>query len=449
MIELIILQQLKNESPTPELQQAQLTKLVSTFGGISDSEIKHTVIAILCLTKMLYESGDTDVVLNTRIKTLDLAIAHSRENPYTVNLEFLEKCLANFKPVIFRSIQTYFSRLYHIDPELITCLPKIAGQQVGAKVEIKRTPEDPNPIIFYVKTHQEFCSKSDPDYIAITSDATGKINFKELFIYKLLEYLGYGPKVHFIVDSDISHSRIEEGVLIATQDQSYTKTPHQKQKTFKVFREIKAELSDRPIESIDLTTRRDIVIIDMLSRALLLEDVMVNQGNFGMTSSTTLFAPLVASNKWRIIDFIPPKLVKARGDDYSYRKHYPGGINIFYSFRVGNISHIYDDEELDVINHILTEEHARDLWLPAIERLSRGTEHHLPIADAVEKAFRDVSQFMKENAEILRAKPDRMAKRMEDLESYKLKIMQNFTALAHGAKEYMEAQHTEASFQPT
>lgn len=87
--------------------------------------------------------------------------------------------------------------------------------------------------------------------------------------------------------------------------------------------------------------------------------------------------------------------------------------------------------------------------MPAIERLSRGTAHHLPIADAVEKAFRDVSEFMKENADILRAKPDRMARRMADLESYKSKVMQNFTALANGVKEYMEAQHTEASFQPT
>lgn len=448
MMESIILQQLKDEFPAPELQQAQLIKLVGGFGCLNDSEMKSTVADILCLAKLLYEESNREIMYDLRDQLTALERSHRENRLYSSKLEYLNKCLTNFKPAIFRSIQIYFSELYHVPPELVVCLPKITGQQVGTKVEIKRSPEDTNPIMFYVKTHQEFCSKSDPYYIAITSDGTGKVNFKELFIYKVLEYIGYGPKVHFIIDSDAAHSRVEEGILIATQDQGYTKTPHQKRKSFKTFREMKDELSERPIESIDETTRRDIIIIDMLSRAFLLEDVMVNQGNFGMVSSATLFEPPVSSSKWKIIDFIPPKLVKARGDDYSYGKHYPGGVSIFYSFRVGNISHTYDEEELEVINHILTEEHAQDLWLPALERLSRGAEHHLPIADAVERAFRDISGFMEENAGILRAKPGRMERRMVDLTAYKLKIMQNFTELERGAKEYTDAQRALVASQP-
>ena len=82
---------------------------------------------------------------------------------------------------------------------------------------------------------------------------------------------GYLRKLHY---RDATGSRIEEGILIATQDLGYTKKPDKKEKSFKTFAEVGAELSTAPLESVDENTTRDIIAIDMLSRAFLLEDVM-------------------------------------------------------------------------------------------------------------------------------------------------------------------------------
>ena len=435
-----ILRQLKKDYPTAEAQQARLIEMVSTFGSLSDSEMKFTVGDILCLAKLLYEAGDEEIIYDIRDQLTTLERRHRSDKTYVNNLEYLNKCLTNFKPAMFKSIQLYFSGIYGVDLDLITCLPKVMGQQVGAKVEIKRSLEDRNPVLFYAKAHQEFCSKSHPQFIAITSDGTGTVDFKELFIYRFLQLIGYGPKVHFVIDRDVAQSRIDEGILIATQDLGYSKRPAERDKTFKTFREVKEELSVTPIDSIANKTRQDIIVIDMLSRAFLLEDVMINQGNFGITTAAGFFEPFSSSIKWRIIDFIPPRLVEARGDDYSYGRHYPGGISIFYSFKVGNISHTYDDDELRVINHILTEEHAREFWLPAIERLSNGDRHHLSVAIAAERAFKDIVSFMEENIKALQIKPDRLARRIADLDRYRIHAIQNFAELERGIREYASMQ---------
>lgn len=431
----VFFQELSGKFPTPELQQAQLDALIDRFGSLNASEIIPTLKEILCFAKLLYEQGDTSIVYSARKRVLALEIAHSHERDRIEKLDLLSDELTQFKPSIFKNIQRYFSELYHLPMESVLCLPKIIGRQMGAKVEIKRTPTNANPILFHVKSPMEFSSKIDFHY---TEDQTAKVNYKELFLYKVLEYIGYGPKTHFIIDSDLPHTRVEEGLLIATQDLGYTKKPHLIKKSFKTFRELREELCSKPIECIDEITRRDIIALDMLSRAFLLEDVMINQSNFGMVHSSSLFSPTITSSKWKIVDFIAPVL-RRETDDYSYRWHYPGGVNLFHSFRVGNASHCYDHEALEVINQLLTEKHSRDLWLPALERLSKGTDHHLSVANALEKAFDDVRALLAKNQEILHINPDRLKRRMADLHSYQSKMMQNFSELACGAREYVSA----------
>ena len=440
-MEAIISEGLQKEYPTSEAQQNRLTELINNFVTLPESEIRIITGDILCLAQLLYEGGQEEIIFDLRdqLNTLQRQYRRSRED--LAKIEDLQKCLANFKPAIFRSIQTYFSGVYNITSELITCLPKLAGQQVGAKVEIKKTADDPNPIIFYVKAHQEFSSRSHSQFIAITSDGTGKVNFKELFIYKVLEYIGYGPQTHFIIDTDISHSRVEEGILIATQDLSYTEISEET-RTFRTFREIREELSAIPIAEIDEITKRDIIAIDMLSRAFLLEDVMINQGNFGRIESQTRDGS--SSIRWNVLDFISP-VVRRESDDYSYGRHYPGGVNIFHSFRIGNASHNYDRDELEIITNILVQENenAQNLWLPAIDRLSHGDGQHMSVYEALNRAFEDIRDFMNRNAEILQAKQDRMGRRMADLERYLGSIRQNFQELEQGAREFQSKEISE------
>lgn len=444
IMEAVILEELKTSFPTTRAQQARLTELVNNFGTLLNDEFKFVVGDILCLAKLLYESGDRRIVRSIRRQILDLEDAHEDNLEYLKKLEYLTECLTGFKPSIFRSIQVYFAELYHIDDsELIICLPKVTGQQGGAIVEIKRTPEDTNPIKFYVKTHREFRITTDPQFM-MTADGTGKTDLKELFMYKVLEYIGYGPKTYFILGMDATLTQIEEGILIATQSLGYTKRPDERSKAFKIFEKTREELSGKPIESIAELTRRDIIAIDMLSRAFLLDDVMANQGNFGEITSSALFGSSAPSIKWKIVDFLPPKLVKQRGDDYSYRKHYPGGVSIFHSFKVGNVSHTYDEEELDIINSILAQENAQELWLPAIDKLTCGEEgkRYLSVTDALERAFADILNFMTENSKILKINPEkgRMKKRIKDLRDYKEKIMENFAELEQGVREHIAAQ---------
>lgn len=436
MMESVIYEQLKTSFPTPVQQQAQLKKLVGEFGTLRENDVKFVIGDILCLAKILFEGGDDEVVRNMQRQILDLESAHKNERQYLQKLDYLKKCLTNFKPAIYRNIQEYFSRVFSINPSLITCLPKTTGQQIGAKVEIKHAPDDTNPMVFYVKSHQEFCSKSHSQYIAITSDGTGQVDFKELFMYKVLEYLGYGAKTQFIVDKDVSQSRVDEGILIATQDLGFTKHPERKSKKFTTFKDMGAELSSTPITSIDAANRRDIIAIDMLSRAFLLEDVMINQGNFGKIISTIFGSSPQSSSKWKVVDFISPKLGTRRGDDYSYSKHYPGGMNIFYSFKVGNVSHTYDQEGLEIIASILSEEHAKGLWFPVAERLCNDTPRHLSVVHAVERAFDDIARFMGENQVSLQMKPERFTRRMEDLNRYKTALLRNFDELVRGIREY-------------
>jgi hypothetical protein len=158
-MEAVILENLQRNYPTIEKQQARLMELVAILGNL-EGEIKDTTADILCLAKLLYEGGDTKIVRNLQIQILQLENENEENEAYMQNLEDLNACLTGFKPSIFRNIQKYFSELHGVDPELITCLPKISGQQTGAEVEIKIFPEDTKPMHFYVKTHQEFCSKS-------------------------------------------------------------------------------------------------------------------------------------------------------------------------------------------------------------------------------------------------------------------------------------------------
>jgi|GEM_PF-1984558 len=439
---------LSAEYPTPESQQAQLKTLIASVPEITDlSILKNTIVDILTLIQLLSETnpGIGFSVMGDTQKALAEAY-NDKNKPAIKKLTYTLKCISGFNPLLLKKAKEFFASKMGVSIELISVEPKPMGQQSGCIVKIYKHEEDKNPKAYFVKTHQDFSSKSHSTFLVTPSEGSGLADFKELFMYKVLEYLGFGPKTLFFIGVG---SAIEESVLIATQDLSFTKRPTKRRKSFEMFAQKREVLSEAGATNIDLCTTRDIVIIDMLSRAFLLDDVMANMTNFGMVSSTSATDPANSGSKpkikWKILDFMPPKLRKTGGDDYSYRKHYPGGIDIFHSFRVGNASHTYDSEGLEIICEILAEENSSSQWEHAIKRLITGTEKHLPLEKALEQSFQEVMGFMKANQEALEIEPERLDRRMKDLERYKTKAFENFQQLAAGVSTHLTSKSDETA----
>jgi hypothetical protein len=275
-----------------------------------------------------------------------------------------------------------------------------------------------------------------------TSNGLDLADLKELFMYKVLEKIGYGPKAEFVVDRDVAQTGIEEGIMIITRDTSYTKQPSLEEKSFKTFGEIKDEIASTPAEEIADETKRDIVAIDILSRVFLLEDIMVNDGNFGIVEVSQKGSKEIKT-KWKIVDFMPPKSQKGKahlGDrKYAYTNHY-GGSTITHGFTSGNFSHTYAEDS--PVSKILSDRRAKELGVSVITSLEDGkSKRKSSMQLAVNASFEEILQFLKQNEESLRLKQTDgttkplTTRRIQDLAAYRDCTLGNFTELFNGLKE--------------
>jgi hypothetical protein len=465
LMELHALERLRAEFDTPEKQQVEVAKRIDEFGckRLEDTRVtkphpkpkrpgqtvtetisgaKSEILDILCLAQLLFEGGNEDVASELRVQILQLGIGAKKKGiAYPQKLEYLQKCLAGFKPAIYKTLKAHFAEKFGISEDNVLCLPKATGQQVGAKIVVRDTRNPENPRVFYAKSHQEFCSKSDPIYGMQTSNRL-LADLKELFMYKVLEKIGYGPKAEFVVDGDVAQTGLEEGIMIITRDSSYTNQPSLEEKSFKTFGEIKEEIASTPSEEIADETKRDIVAIDILSRVFLLEDVMVNDGNFGMVEVSRKGSG-ETKTKWKIVDFMPPKSQKGKehlGEKkYAYTNHY-GGSTITYGFTSGNFSHTYAEDS--PVNKILSDKRAKELRVSTIASLEDGkSERKSRIEPAVHESFVEIVQFLRKNEESLRLieadggiKP-LTTRRIQDLEAYRDCTLGNFEELLNALKE--------------
>ena len=459
-IELEVLKALKEQFQTKEEQEGQIRKIISEFGnkGLQESikvQVPHPnkpsqkltktipsaqsdVLDIMCLAQLLFEGGDKKIATKLRIQVLQAALEDIK---YPENLDYLARCLTNFKPAIYKNLREYFASKYEISQDQVQCLPKTTGQQVGAVVIVNDEKNKDNPRrTFYVKAHQEFSSKSDPQFGTKTSNGLGFVDLKELFMYKLLEKTGYGPKTEFIIDKDMSKSGVEEGIMIVTRDSGYTKQSLVKNKSFQTFSEIKADLQNKDAV-IDDGTKIDVMVIDMISRAFLLEDVMVNGGNFGKVEVKERGSDIVKS-KWKVIDFKPPKIEKGKeylGDKvYIYTNHY-GGSTIEYSFRKGNFSHTYQDDS--PINKILEGREDKELLHSTVDIIAKGKGKKIGIMEAAKESLQEIKSFLTENQDSLglldkeSKLKEQTARRMKDLEVYYNCTMKNIEELVVGVAD--------------
>jgi hypothetical protein len=179
----------------------------------------------------------------------------------------------------------YFSRLF---PESeMTFRGKSGGDQLGSIVAI--THPDGSSVKYYVKTHSEGVKTSN-------STAAKKVNVIELFVYKVLEGFGVGCESHFF-------GRDERNFFIATRDASY-------HGPFKEYSKIKDDdpfrasiwgglsrvlvdllvTEDAQREVIESAIKEDpvaqnflrqMILLDLLARLMLLSDLQTNSDNFG------------------------------------------------------------------------------------------------------------------------------------------------------------------------
>lgn len=473
-MELIALEQLKKDYPTSDKQMERINQLINEFGNkkIDDEKTetdkintktgktimqtiagaKNDVLDIMCLAQMMFEDGNEDVYFDIKMSVLKV---QKNKPKYPLNLNYLQKCLTNFKPSIYKNLKEHFAKEYGISPDDIQCLPKTTGQQVGAKVVIPDVNNEGKQKTFYVKSHQEFSSKSDPQLGTRTSNGLGFVDLKELFMYKVLEKIGYGPKTNFIIDRDVSQTGVEEGIMIVTQDSGYTKNPLNKEKSFKTFANIKGEFKVN--EDIDEDTKKDIITIDMISRVFLLGDVMVNEGNFGRVVSieTNKSKEIMEKEcndqelnlKWKVIDFTAPKVAKGKeyykDKKYVYDNYYGSG-GIVYGFEKGNFSHTYDEDSL---NRILQSREDKNLLKSIINNFEKGkSEKKLGIEQAIIDSKEEIMQFLKDNEVVLRLKDsetgefkEQTSKRISDLEAYCDCSLKNWEDLIEGISKTKES----------
>jgi hypothetical protein len=228
---------------------------------------------------------------------------------------------------IQKAAQVYFEQFYGRNKKVITSItftPKLSGDYSGTKINIEYKDNDIGPIhkiSYFVKTHQ-YGSTS-------RSASMAPVDLKELFAYKVLEYIGFGPKVHFIANPLSSG-----GFYIATQDAAFTKETS-KSKFFHRYEDLepkfKAHLASN--NKVDHETSKGISAIDILSRILVLTDAATNATNFGQVTVRE------KEIKWKIIDFRAMTISQY------------GMLEIYEGFKLGNGRFNYPETMATILRH--------------------------------------------------------------------------------------------------
>ena len=121
------------------------------------------------------------------------------------------------------------------------------GVELGSKDVAEETQECMTT--YYIKTHQHGstseCSSVKP------------VDPKELFVYKVLEYIGYGPKAYFFFNP-LSPG----GFFIATQDMAFTKVVG-KEKSFVLFDELKRKYNTTTEDPTHDEARKNLICLDI------------------------------------------------------------------------------------------------------------------------------------------------------------------------------------------
>jgi len=275
----------------------------------------------------------------------------------------------------------------------VTFSPKEEGAQIGTKAHVIFADGVPS-MTCHVKAHQNYGASSS----GLPSSQRKEIDLRELLVYKMLEHIGFGPKVHFIThrkadDADLYHNAL----FIATQNVSHTKVVG-KEKQFHKARDLfsydRDEFKGDPVffesytaelrEAATSPTKLAATIFDLLGRILYLTDM--NEDNFGRINSAEKV-------KWKMVDF----MINPVGRDY-----YLGKDRGVEGFIKGNGAFRYTRKTLlstalterDRSEKIIVGKEAIELLHGGRRSLSRPETHKMGFVEAIERAFREVLEYM-------------------------------------------------------
>ncbi|CAI5455892.1 unnamed protein product [Caenorhabditis angaria] len=191
----------------------------------------------------------------------------------------------NIEKYLARSALKYFQER-HMDQkvEIVKKSKEFDGIHVGMFVFVD------DKALYYVKTLGSFPEIGEE----IDFPNSTKIDLLEIFVYFLLKLIGLGPKeVHIVPDTNK-----EEVVYIGTR-------------MVDGFRTASGVSAERIFDNKKLPEEEDNVFIDsgmiqeikVLSSILCLNDLLRNEGNYGIVSEPLLQSETTATNQLRIIDF--------------------------------------------------------------------------------------------------------------------------------------------------
>lgn len=183
----------------------------------------------------------------------------------------------NFPRMQFQNrASEYFQK--NIGSVSISFKDKLGGDQLGNRLVIQL--KDGQEITFHAKTHRGGLKSQN-------SSSSQPVDLKELLIYKILEFSRIGAETHFFYD-DIKN------FYIATKDAGYN-DEIRKQGEFITYDKIRKSISSEKLLKDSLIVN-GFIKADIISRLLLLSDVINNGANIGVTST----------GQFKVIDFNPP-----------------------------------------------------------------------------------------------------------------------------------------------
>lgn len=317
----------------------------------------------------------------------------------------------------------YFNELFLQNGKTIkniTFHNKRAGVQIGITMHIDYSDAlGEYRAIFHIKTHQ---------YGSTTiRSSIEPVDSKELYIYRVLEYTGNGPKAHFFLNP-LSHG----GFFIATQDLAFSKLSKRKQ--FTSFDNVMENYNATP-DSDDIQhekARLGLVRLDILSRILRINDTTMNPGNFGFVTIDE------TREKWKILDFRTPD--KETSDTYN-------NPNIFDGFYKGN--GVFNYDYANFLRYIFKNptqmNHKFDMAYEVVKELELGKASQsregirkMPLLSAMDKALEEITAYVQANSAVMRV--DAITA-LDDLTQYHAALRHNYWTLTTGIRNQYNQLH--------
>jgi len=184
------------------------------FSQVSGNHEEHTLLLKECFLPQLHCAvSSTAASLARKSPELDKKLGF--------RVRTLKRYLARFEPAMYEAIVMHFIQMGAND---VLFGAKVSGAQVGTVAEV--VYEDGRRVKYFIKCSRTFYENGKMLDRAL-KDKVELVDYKELFAYRVLEKLGLGPKVEFILAPEVVGPTATDktAVLIATEDLTATSPP--------------------------------------------------------------------------------------------------------------------------------------------------------------------------------------------------------------------------------